>query len=103
MSLPLVNSLLMQEILETRVFLLQLGRTLDCLTGLKEPLLFEHYCWPLYNPRHSEGELSDNHTAIVPQFLPNPEKYPFYPLTAFLTTVGKAVRVPMGTERTHPV
>lgn len=37
-----------------------------CLTGLKEPSLSEHYCWPLCNPCHSQGELSENHTAIVP-------------------------------------
>ena len=42
------------------------GHLKYCLTGLKESSLSEHYCWPLCNPCHSQGELSENHTAIVP-------------------------------------
>lgn len=42
--------------------------------GLKEPLLCGHPCWlwPLRHPHHCpEGRLSENHPAIVPEFLPN--------------------------------
>lgn len=62
------------------------------------------HTWPLHHPYHCQGgELSENHTAIVPQVLPNKKKMTVLSSHSSSQPWERLWRLLMSTERFHPV